>query len=111
MDHFLLREIGLTGKLSIFGGGQYGKGNKDSRAIIVMQRQLNKRTVDLPQPDRVTVIYVQDENNNWRMYPSNAPTLNRNIRLEVPAHKPNITDYWVELAGGARQGAQAFFWD
>jgi hypothetical protein len=106
-----LKEVGLTGKLAVFSGGRYGAGNKHSRVIIVMQRQLEKRSKDLPQPDGVNVIYIQDENNNWRIYPSGAPTLQRTIRLEIPENKENITDYWVELASGARQGGQAFFWE
>jgi len=109
-DLIQLKEIGLTGKLNFSSGGHYGEGNKSSRAIIVMQRQI-KQAVDLPQPDGVTIIYIQDENNHWKRYPSDAPVLNRNIRLEVPANKPTLTDYWVELANGARQGAQAFYWD
>jgi len=105
-----LKELGLTGKLRVFSGGQFGAGNKQSRVIIVMQRQIDKPNIDLPQPDAVNVIYIQDENSNWRMYPPGAPTLQRSIRLEIPQNKGNITDYWIELASGARQGGQAFFW-
>lgn len=102
-----LKSLGLRGHIEGYSGGYYGEG-KPSRAIIVMQHQL-KSSVELPQPDGVNVIYVQD-GDEWRMYPANAPTLKRTIRLEIPDDNKDVTHYWVEHASGARSGGQAFSW-
>ena len=102
-----LRSLGLRGNLEGYSGGYYGQG-AFSRAIIVMQHQL-KSPIELPQPNGVNVIYVQD-GDEWRMYPANAPTLKRTIRLEVPDNDKDVTHYWVEHANRARSGGQAFYW-
>lgn len=102
-----LESLGLRGYLEGYSGGYYGEG-KPSRAIIVMQHQLNS-PVELPQPDGVNVIYIQ-EGDEWRMYPANAPTLKRKIRLEIPDNNKGVTHYWVEHPNGARSGGQAFSW-
>ena len=106
-----LASFGLTGQLNVLSGSRTGGEIKHSRVIVVMQRQLDKLSIDLAQPNGVNVIYVQDENNNWRMYPANAPTLQRSIHLEIPKDKADVTEYWIELESGARQGGQAFFWE
>jgi len=106
-DINLLKSLDLRGRLEGYTQVYYGDG-KPGRAIIIMQHQL-KSPVELPQPDRTTVIYVQD-GDEWKMYPVNAPTLKRTIRLEVSESGNDVTEYWVEHADGAKSGGQAFYW-
>lgn len=102
-----LKAIGITGHLTVVGGSEHGNG-KLSRAVIIMQHQITD-AVELLQPDRAEVIYVQD-GNAWKMYPPDAPTLRRVIRLEVSPLSPRNTQCLVELSYGARQGGLAFSW-
>lgn len=102
-----LHAAGLTGRLIVVGGGTFGRG-RQSKAVIVMHQQLDS-PVDLLQPDGSMVIYVQD-GQNWRMLPSDAPTLERTIHLEVSTHTTTHSLYGVELVNGARSGGTAFEW-
>ncbi len=102
-----LKSIGLSGRLREYGSGTFGRG-KPSRVLILMQHQLDK-PVDLPEPDGVEVIYIQEEH-SWKMYPADAPILSRVIRLWPDESNPQATRYWVELADGARQGGTILTW-
>jgi hypothetical protein len=102
-----LKAIGITGHLTVVGGSEHGNG-KHSRAVIIMQHQITD-AVELLQPDGAEVIYLQD-GNEWKMYPSDAPTLRRVIRLEVAPISPRNTQCLVELSYGAMQGGLAFSW-
>lgn len=104
----ILNSLALRGHLAFTGRAIYGSGNP-ARVIIVMQRQV-KEPVELLQPDGVTVIYVQDED-GWKMYPSDAPTLQRTIRVWPDENDPTWeTRYLVENSDGSRQGGTLFTW-
>lgn len=102
-----LESIGLKGSLKIVGSSEHGRG-KHSRAVIVMQYQ-SALPHELAQPDGVEVVYVL-VGNEWKLYPPNARTLRRSIRLEPDKRNPGATRYMVELADGSAQGGTAFIW-
>lgn len=102
-----LKLIGVTGQLTVMGPGTFGRG-KHTRAVILMQHE-SESPVELAQPDGSEVIYLQYDN-EWKMYPPNAPTLRRTIRLEPDKRNPGATLYMVELADGSAQGGTAFTW-
>jgi hypothetical protein len=109
----LLKSAGLKGLLDFNGGGIFGnivgcKANKQSRVIMIGRTPI-KRPIALAQPDGVDVIYYQD-GSNWKMIPSNAPLLKRNIILEPSKINKRVTDFWVEHILGSRQGGSAFNW-
>ena len=104
----ILGTNGVTGRLIVSGISVHGEG-KTSRALIIMENQL-KTESDLPQPEGTNIIYVQ-HGDEWEKLPANAPTLKRKIHLEVSESNQKATQYWVELASGARQGGNAFVWE
>ncbi len=104
-----LESLGLTGHVTFAAGSGFVGRGKSARVLIVMQRQL-KESVELPQPDGVEVIYIQGED-GWKMYPSDAPTLQRAIRLWADEQDPTwATRYSIERADGSRQGGTLFTW-
>jgi hypothetical protein len=70
-----------------------------------MQRPVTD-VVELKEPDATSVVYVQGDH-GWRMFPADAPTLKRTIRLEPVPYDPNWpgaypqTSVMVELSTGA----------
>jgi hypothetical protein len=103
-----IEAAGLRGELSVYtANDRYGSGKK-SHVTIVMQRPVTD-VVELKEPDATSVVYVQGDR-GWRMFPADAPTLKRTIRLEPVAYDPNWpggspqTSVMVELSTGARQG-------
>jgi hypothetical protein len=103
-----IEAAGLTGKLSVYtANDRYGSGKK-SHVTIVMQRPVTD-VVELKEPDGTSVVYIQGDH-DWRMFPADAPTLKRTIRLEPVPYDPNWpgaypqTSVMVELSTGARQG-------
>jgi hypothetical protein len=104
-----LKSLGLSGQVAFAGGSGFVGRGKPARTLIIMQRQL-KGTVELPQPDGVEVIYIQGED-GWKMYPSDAPTLPRTIRLWADERDPaRATLYSIERADGSRQNGTLFTW-
>jgi hypothetical protein len=104
-----LKSLGLTGQVAFDGSSGFIGRGKHARTLIVMQRQLEE-TVELPQPDGVEVIYIQGKD-GWKMYPSDAPTLQRTIRLWADKRNPNwATRYSVERVDGSRQGGTLLTW-
>jgi hypothetical protein len=97
-----LKEAGVTGRVDTFSCGNYGGGNKSSRAIVVIQSPVTA-PVELPEPDATTIIYVQ-HGTDWRPYPAGAPILKRTIRIEPWPDDPKQSSIMVELSSGARQG-------
>jgi hypothetical protein len=70
----------LKGELSVYtAGGRYGSGKK-SHVTIIIQRPVAE-VVELKEPDATNVVYIQGAH-DWRMWPPDAPTLKRTIRLE-----------------------------
>lgn len=98
----LIKDSGITGMLSVLAArGLYGSGKK-SHVTLIMQRPVHT-AIELKEPDATDVVYVQ-YGDNWKIYPSNARTLERTIRIEPEAGDPRQSSVMVELAGGARQG-------
>jgi hypothetical protein len=103
-----IEAVGLRGEVSVYtANDRYGSGKK-SHVTIVMQRPITD-VVELREPDATSVVYVQSDH-GWRMFPANAFTLKRTIRLEPVPYDPNSpgafpqTSVMVELSTGARQG-------
>ena len=103
-----IEAVGLTGEISVYSANdRYGSGKK-SHVTIVMQRPVTD-VVELKEPDATSVVYIQGDH-DWRMFPADAPTLKRTIRLEPVPYDPNWpgaypqTSVMVELSTGARQG-------
>ena len=103
-----IEAVGLRGELSVYtANDRYGSGKK-SHVTIVMQRPVTD-VVELKEPDATSVVYVQSDH-GWRLFPAEAPTLKRTIRLEPVPYDPNWpgaypqTSVMVELSTGARQG-------
>ena len=111
-----LRALGLSGSVTFAGSGIYGSGppgtNEDrpnAYVLIVLQRPV-KEPVNLAQPDRTKVIYVQTDD-GWRMYPSDAKTLQRKIRLAPDPRDPEFaTLYMVDHPDGSKQGGTLITW-
>jgi hypothetical protein len=97
---------GLTGMIEVeYGRHVHGHHGAQARAIILM-RHAEFRRVWLPQPDAATILYVQ-EDDGWRRYPAEAPTLPRAIRLDPDDRQ---TSYEAVAADGSRRGGSAFYW-
>lgn len=108
-DLVKLKALGLTGQAAFDGSSGFVGRGKHARALIVMQRPLTEG-IELPQPDGVEVIYIQGED-GWKIYPSNAPTLQRTIRLWPDERDQTwATLYSIERADGSRQGGTLFTW-
>jgi hypothetical protein len=104
-----LKSLGLTGQIAYAGSSGFVGRGKPTRVLIVMQRQL-KEPVELKQPNGVDIIYIQNED-GWKMYPSNAPTLERTIRLWADEQDPTwATLYSIERADTTRQDGTLFTW-
>jgi hypothetical protein len=97
-----IKQTGLTGTLSVrASNSKYGSGKK-SHVILILQRPVSE-VIDLKEPDATSIVYIQDRN-QWKMFPMNARTLKRTIRIEPLADDPHQTSVMVELSTGARQG-------
>lgn len=103
-----IEAAGLRGELLVYtANDRYGTGKK-SHVTIIMQRPV-KDLVELKEPNAASIVYVQGDR-GWRMFPADAPTLKRTIRLEPLLYDPNWpraypqTSVMVELSTGARQG-------
>jgi hypothetical protein len=97
-----IKRTGITGAvLTHSANNRYGSGKK-SHVILIMQRPVEK-TVELQEPDSCSVVYVQDAG-GWRMFPPNARTLERKIRIQPDTQNPEQSLLEVELATGATQG-------
>ncbi len=108
-----LKSLGLTGQIAFAGSsGVVSLDNsegKPARVLIVMQHQL-KESIKLKQPNGVDLIYVQNED-GWKMYPSNAPTLERTIHLWADEKNPTwATRYSIERPDNTLQGGTLFTW-
>jgi hypothetical protein len=101
-----IEKTGITGSISVFHSPssrftRYGSGKK-SHVTLIIQRPVT-RPVELREPDATSVVYVQQAD-GWKMFPHNAHTLERTIRLEPLSDVPDQTDLTVELADGSREG-------
>jgi hypothetical protein len=99
-----IKDAGITGTLSIYGGftADTYRRDKRSRVILMMQRPVTD-VIELKEPDATSIVYIQD-GAQWRMFPPDAATLKRTIRIEPEGDDPNQAKVLVELSTGARQG-------
>jgi hypothetical protein len=106
-----LQSLALKGKLRVTGWGTSGYAPYRARALIVAQHQI-KEEVDLSQPDECEVIYYQ-VGDEWRKFPTDAPTLKKRFRLSIDRANKNLTNMWAEAYFGSRAGGGggAFNWE
>lgn len=100
-----IRNLGITGKLENCSLQHWGAGRRSQSVLIISQPP--KRTVELPEPDEGTIIYLQ-RGDEWEKYPPNARTLKRTIRVEP--YSATETVVTAELSDGSRQGSAACLW-
>ncbi|MGI8493842.1 MAG: hypothetical protein ACR2L1_00835 [Pyrinomonadaceae bacterium] len=104
-----LKSTGITGQIDYAGSSGFVGRGKPVKVLIVMQYQL-KEPVELRQPKGVNVIYIQN-NDGWKMYPPNAPTSERTIRLFADEKDPTwATRYSIERVDKTLQGGTLFTW-
>jgi hypothetical protein len=103
-----IKAAGVGGELFVYtANDRYGSGKK-SHVTIIMQKPVDG-VIKLKEPDAASVVYIQGDH-EWRMFPPDAPTLKRTIRLEpIPfdANSPRAfpqTFIMVELSTGGSQG-------
>ena len=97
-----IKDTGITGALSTYtANGRFGSGKK-SHVTLIMQRPVNQ-PIELKEPDATRVVYVQ-YGKGWKIFPPDARTLERTIRIEPEAGDPTQTSVMVGLASGSRQG-------
>ena len=97
-----IRETGITGAVSTYAAnGRFGRGKK-SHVTLIMRGPVNQ-AIELKEPDATNVVYVQ-YGAGWKIFPPDAHTLERTIRIEPEAGDPTQTSVMVGLASGARQG-------
>jgi hypothetical protein len=101
----LLQSLGLRGRIHFGALGTNGPLPAQARALIVFTGPL-RAGVELRQPDRVNVIYVQ-RGEEWRMYPPDAPTTRDRIKLLPSKAAPEKIEGVVEPARGK---PAAFSW-
>lgn len=92
--HFALaRQLADTGRLAPSRLRRFGEG-PPIRVVILMTHPVSS-TVELPQPDRGTLMYVQS-GDSWIEDPPNTPTIARKIRLSPNPEEPNHVIIAVE---------------
>lgn len=106
-DLDLLRASGLTGQVRVRGTYAFGRG-RVNRALLVMSRQVAGQ-LDLPQPYRSTVLYIQEEV-DFRLHPPDAQTQPYPIRLSVASHDQKQTHVDLWRPDGSRVGTTGFTW-
>jgi hypothetical protein len=102
-----LRSLGLHGKLH--GGIQSYSGTSDlphAKAIVIATEPINRR-VELRQPKRTTVMYVQ-VGDSWKVFPENAPTIKKKILLQPAPDGPTRIQFDVEPKVG--KSVSTFTW-
>ena len=100
-----VRKLKLTGTIENAGRLVSGTTGAESHALIVLDHPVISR-VELPEPDAVTVVYIQ-RNDGWEKYPPTAPTLRRKISLQpiqTQGRAPMQTEVMVEWTTGESRG-------
>ena len=97
-----VKQTGITGIVKSASASVHGSGSK-SYVTLIMQHPV-REPIALKEPDATSIVYVQ-EGDAWRMYPPNASTLQRTIRIEPMRDDPHQSSVMVELATGALQGS------
>lgn len=101
----LIMSSGIKGNIDAKLKTTTGDG-REARFFIIIQSPV-KSLVKLHQPDRMSVVYIQD-GDKFKMYPQDAKTLDR--VLEIYPFDSNVVNYWLELPGGGRQGGTFMDW-
>jgi hypothetical protein len=101
----VLRAAQPTGRVFVvWGGSRHGRGPSAS-ALIVLKEPIRMRT-RIQQPDRTTVVYLQNEH-GFSVHPPAAKTLEREIILS-----PQQNGVWcsVRIANGGVQSGPVRIW-
>jgi hypothetical protein len=108
----LLRQADLSGSVRIEGAHASNTAQSPLARVLVVASNPILSRVRLRQPDGTTVVYIQTTE-GFRMFPSDARTLDRSIELWPSDGDPKTTMYSVEMAGGGGRssGGTAFVWD
>jgi len=85
-----VRALGDAETFRVLSITRWGKGSK-SLAILVVRAPIT-REVTLPEPDRATVVYIQ-QSENWDKKPSEVSLLRRGITMEPPDAAGDSRDY------------------
>ena len=105
----LLREVGIKGKLKVVGSGGLGNELEESRVVFIFQKHYLNEAVSLDLPDKTNLIYIQEDNGQWRKVPEEAPVLTRKIEfknyLEFPGTLRYMAEYGEELKGASSGGS------
>ena len=107
-----LHQLGLQGRLVLEGRNLFGSG-KPSRMLVVLQHPVDA-PVELRQPDGGQVLYVQRDK-GWEMYPPNAATFPRTVRLEAynndlfMVQGPDCSGVGGNLSGSGNLGSRNYF--
>lgn len=104
-DLVQIRKLKLNGTIENAGGLVSGTAGAEGHALIMLDHPVMSR-VELPEPDAVTVVYIQ-RHEGWEKYPPTAPTLKRTIALQplqTQGREPKQTEVMVEWATGERRG-------
>lgn len=98
----LLRTSGVQGSYRVAELYRMGKG-RPAWLLVVVDTPVSTRTF-LPEPNRTTVVYVQN-GTEWRKIPGSAPTLSRGIEIWPRDEKYGfLATYMIPDAAGAGVG-------
>jgi len=102
-DEYVLSRAVEGGRIEIVGGsGKPDEASNIGRMFILFKGPLNV-PVRLAQPDGMTVVYVQ-EDNNFRLSPPGASLRDRFVQLDPQPNDPRYAHYWIESVSGGRSG-------
>jgi hypothetical protein len=77
-----IRSLDHTETFRVLSITREGKG-RESLAVIIIRAPVTKE-VQLPVPDRSTVVYTQRSDGGWEKTPANAPVLHRAVTIRPP---------------------------
>jgi hypothetical protein len=104
----MLALAAIGGSVELIGGYAANTTEQPRARVLVLLRRPVDRVYRLLEPDKTTVLYIQ-ENSGFRRFPPDAKVL-PDRAVEVYPADPNETRYWVEHAGGARSGGSGIQW-
>lgn len=103
-----IQSFGLDGKL--LPRGQHSRGDAPRVHMMVILQSHIGGSVELPIPERDTVVFVVEEG-RWRMAPEAAQVTGRHLRVEMPGASGNdLVRFRIEHVDGSETGGSAFGW-
>ncbi len=104
-----LQSAGVTGTLTLSGGGTRSRKGPKARALIVLRKQVTSED-RLRQPRHTEVVYVQQENRDWQLFPKDASMLKRLMVLSPQPEMPENTLVAVQDVDGSSTGGGCAMW-